>query len=87
MKTIEVLERVLKGKRLARNSQRNYIHAFKSLNNYTEEWPDNAAVINEWITQIPKSYSDETVKLWFRICMAAGNYMQRVMGRDKEDRP
>jgi integrase len=86
MKTLEVLERILKGKRLARNSQKNYGYALKSLNDYTEEWPDNAAVINEWITQIPKTYSDETVKLYFRVCKAAGNYMQRTMGRDKEGR-
>ncbi len=49
MKTMEVMEKVLKGKRIKPATQRHYREALGSLAEYSEDWPSNGAAINEWI--------------------------------------
>jgi len=76
MKTLEVLEKVLKGKRLAENSQRNYKLALGSLAEYTEEFPVSGVVINEWLQQL--ELRDTTVRLYVKLVKAAANYMKKA---------
>jgi len=47
MKTLEVLERVLNGKRLKPNTQRHYREALGSLAKCCEGWPVSGVAINE----------------------------------------
>ncbi|MFH1647519.1 MAG: site-specific integrase [Chloroflexota bacterium] len=83
MKTLEVLENVLKGKRISPSTQKLYRMALGSLVKYTEEWPMDAKTINEWITQLT-GYADETVETFFQYANSAGNYMRKVMGRNPD---
>jgi integrase len=86
MKAAEVLDKVLKGKRIARNTVKNYRAAFASWTKFNEDWPSDAAMINEWMAQIPAHYSDETIETWYHSLKAAGRYMQKVMGREPDGR-
>jgi integrase len=74
MKTLEVLEIVLKGKRLKANTQRHYREALGSLGQYSEDWPVSGVIINEWMASL-EGYADTTVKMWFDFVNAAGKYM------------
>jgi len=80
MKTLEVLEKVLKGKRLAENSQRNYKLALGSLADYSEDWPVSGVVINEWLQQV--ELRDITVRLYVKLVRAAANYMKKAYKLD-----
>lgn len=82
MKTLEVLDKVLKGKRISASRERSYRNAFKCLNQFTEYWPEDAGMVNEWIAQMPENYSDETVEHYYQTCLSGGNYIQRIMGRN-----
>ena len=77
MKTLEVLEKVLKGKRLKPNTQRHYREALGSLAAYSEDWPISGVVINEWLASL-EGYADSTIKMWFDFVNAAGKYMQKA---------
>jgi hypothetical protein len=77
MKTLEVLERVLKGMRLKLNTQRHYRDALDSLSRFSEDWPGSGVVINEWLASL-EGYADTTVKMWFDFVNAAGKYMQKA---------
>jgi integrase len=77
VKTLEVLERVLKGKRLKPNTQRHYREALGSLARYSEGWPVSGVIINEWLASL-EGYADTTIKMWFDFVNAAGKYMQKA---------
>jgi len=77
MKTLEVLDKVLKGKRISPNTQRHYRNALKSLAIYSEEWPKSGAVVNEWLVTLD-GFADTTVKMWFEVINAAGRYMKKA---------
>ncbi len=77
IKTLEVLEKVLKGKRLKPNTQRHYREALGSLARYSEDWPVSGVIINEWLASL-EGYADSTVKMWFDCVNAAGKYMQKA---------
>jgi integrase/recombinase XerD len=77
MKTLEVLEKVLKGKRLKPNTQRHYRDALGSLARYSEDWPVSGVIINEWLASL-EGYADTTIKMWFDFVNAAGKYMQKA---------
>jgi len=62
MKTLEALEKVLKGKRLKPNTQRHYRDALGSLARYSEDWPVNGMIINEWLASL-EGYADTTLKM------------------------
>lgn len=77
MKTLVVLEKVLKGKRLRLTTQRHYIDALGSLARYSEEFPKSGAVINEWLGTLSE-FADTTVKMWFSVVNSAGRYVKRA---------
>lgn len=47
IKTLEVLEIVLRGKRLKPNTQRHYRDVLDSLARYSEDWSVSGVIINE----------------------------------------
>lgn len=77
MKTLEVLDRVMRGKRLSERSKANYRLVFKCLAEYSEDWPDSVGVASEWLGSLER-FSDKTVELWFSIARSAGRYMDKV---------
>lgn len=90
MKTLEVLEKVLKGKRIKYDTERHYRDALGSLARYSEDWPVNGVVINEWLGSL-KGYSNMTVRNWFNFVNSAGKYMKKAYKLDNPcesaDRP
>jgi len=76
MKTMEVLEIVLRGKRLGTCSKESYRCAFESLAKFSEEFPTNSGVINEWLASL-ENYSDQTVRLYFTLVRIGGEYMRK----------
>lgn len=82
MNTLDVLEKVLAGKRIRPNTQRQYVDLLNSLARFSPEWPDNPAVINEWIASL-SDRADTSVRMWFDYGKAAGHYMQRISGRNE----
>ena len=81
MKTLEVLGKVLKGKRVKLTTQRHYREALGSLSRYSEEWPDSGMVINEWLGSLG-GFADSTVKMWFDFVNSAGKYIEKAFGRN-----
>lgn len=77
MKTLEVLDLVIRGKRLKPKSQSNYRDAFKSLARVSEDWPESSKVINEWVASLTW-LSDVTVRTWFTLVKAGGKYAKKV---------
>ena len=77
MKTLEVLEKVLRGKRLKPNTQRHYRDALGSLSRYSEDWPVSGVIINEWLASLT-GYADTSVKMWFDFVNAAGKYIKKA---------
>jgi integrase len=77
MKTLDVLDKVLRGKRIKPGTQRHYREALGSLAKFDEEWPVSGLVINEWLASLD-SFSDSTVKMWFDFVNAAGKYMKKA---------
>ena len=77
MKTLEVLEKVLRGKRLKPNTQRHYRDALGSLSRYSEDWPVSGVIINEWLASLA-GYADTSVKMWFDFVNAAGKYIKKA---------
>ena len=82
MRTLEVLERVLKGKRVKSDTQRHYRDALTSLARYEEEWPVSGVVINEWLASLGDKYADATIKNWFNFVNSAGKYMKKAYKLD-----
>lgn len=79
METLEVLEKVLRGKRIKTATQRHYRESLRSLSSYEAEWPINGIVISEWLASL-KGYSDSTIKMWFDFVNSAGKYMEKAYG-------
>lgn len=77
MRTLEVLEKVLKGKRVRAKTQYHYGEALKSLAGCSEEWPVSGAVIDEWVASLDR-YSDHTVRNLWNYVNAAGKYMEKA---------
>ena len=77
MKTLEVLDLVIKGKRLKPRSKDNYRAAFSSMAGVSEDWPESSAVINEWVASLNR-LSDSTVRLFFTLVNAGGKYAKKV---------
>lgn len=90
MKTIEVLEKVLRGKRVKVETVRHYRDALGSLAKYEDEWPVSGMVINEWLASL-NGYADATVRNWFNFVNSAGKYMKKAYKVDNPcesaDRP
>jgi len=91
VKTLEVLERVTRGKRVKEITKRHYREALNNLAEFEPEWDDiTAGVINEWLAQLD-GYADTTVKMWFNFVNATGKYMERLYDKpnpcNKADRP
>jgi integrase len=77
VKTLEVLDKVLKGKRIKPSTKRHYMEILGALAKYSEEWPKSGVVINEWLVSLDK-YADTTVKMWFNYVNAAGKYIKKT---------
>lgn len=75
MKTMEVLEAVLAGKRMSDSGRRNYEAVFRSLNKVCEEFPSRSVEVNRWLVSLD-GYSEQTVRLWFMILKTACEYME-----------
>lgn len=75
MKTLEVLERVLAGKRMSESSRQSYEAVFRSVAKMYDEFPSRSAEVNEWLVSLD-GYSDQTVRLWFTILRNACKYME-----------
>ena len=82
MKTLEVLDKVLKGKRLTPGSQRLLRETLQSVAKCSEDWPASGVVINEWLASLT-NYADTTVKTRFRYGHLAGSYIQKAGGKNK----
>ena len=80
MKTLEVLEKVLKGKRISKDTERHYRDALGSLAKYSEEFPVSGVVVNEWLRSL-EGYADATVRNWFNFVNSAGKYMEKISGK------
>lgn len=75
MKTLEVLGKVLAGKRMSESSRSNFKAVFKSLSKVCDEFPSKAVEVNEWLVGLDR-YADQTVRLWFTILRSACEYME-----------
>lgn len=75
MRTLEVMDRVLRGKRIKPATQRHYREALNSLARYSDDWPVSGVVINEWLASLD-GFGDSTVKMWFDFVNSAGKYMK-----------
>lgn len=78
IRTLEVLDIILKEKSMSTQHERSITDALKSLALYSDEYPDNAGVINAWTTALKKEgrYADTTIKLWFVVAKSAGKYLE-----------
>ena len=75
MKTLEVLRRVLAGKRMSESSRDSYEAVFRSVAKMYEDFPSGSADVNEWLVSLD-GYADQTVRLWFTILKNACKYME-----------
>jgi integrase len=75
VKTVEVLNRVLAGKRMGESSRASYEAVFRSVAKMYDEFPSRSAEVNEWLVSLA-GYSDQTVRLWFSILKNACKYME-----------
>lgn len=80
MKTLEVLEKVLRGKRIKVDTERHYRDALRSLACYSEEFPESGVIINEWLSSLT-GYADTTIRNWFNFVNSAGKYMEKISGK------
>lgn len=77
MKTLEVLDKVLEGKRLKPITQVNYRKILKSLSEYSDDWPTNGYIINNWLNSL-KQFSDMTIRLYYQVGKSSARYMQKA---------
>lgn len=82
MKTLEALERILKGKRIAEGTKKEYRTVFESLAKYSEEYPSEGYVINEWLNSL-EGIQDTTVQKYYKLMNAGGRYIEKTMGRNE----
>jgi len=77
LKTLEVLEKVSRGKRVRPNTLRHYRESLTSLAKFSEDWPTNGSVINEWLSSLDH-YGDSTIRLRFDYVNSAGKYVKKA---------
>jgi len=77
VRTLEVLEKVLRGKRIKADTKRHYRDALGSLAKYSEDWPESGMVINEWLGSL-SGYADATIRNWFNFVNSAGKYVKKA---------
>jgi len=77
VKTLEVLQKVLRAKRIKPETVRHYRGALESLANYSEDWPVSGVIIDEWLASL-EGYADMTVRDMFNFVNAAGKYMKKA---------
>jgi len=75
MKTMEVLKKVLAGKRMSRSSQMTCEAVMASVASKYEEFPTKAVEVNEWMVSL-SGYSEQTVRLWFTVLRNISRYME-----------
>jgi len=75
VKTFDVLNEVLTGKRMSESSKENYKAVFASLGRIYEEFPTRSMEVNKWLVSLD-GYADQTVRLWFTILRSACEYME-----------
>ena len=80
VKTMEVSEKVLKGKRISKETGRHYRDALGSLAKFSDEFPESGVVINEWLGGLT-GYADTTVRNWYNFVNSAGKYMEKISGK------
>lgn len=71
MKASEVLEKLLKGKRLKEDTIFSYRRVFRTL----DDWPSSPGEVLEWLGRL--SLGDQTVRTYFRVAKSAARYMER----------
>lgn len=76
MKTLEVLEKVLQGRRLAGNTKRQVRHVLEKLADYSEDWPVSGVIINEWLASL--ECADITARQYFAVVKSAGEYIRKL---------
>lgn len=86
MKTLDVLEAVLKGKQMRLRSQSLYKEAFNSFAQFSPDWPVSGMVVDEWVVSL-KNYADTTIRMWYNLINAGGKYMEKVMGKNEYGQP
>jgi integrase len=79
MKTLEVLDKYLSGKNLAKNSIMAYRQYFRTLNEFTPEFPTQSGIINEWIHWLStnKHLADTSIKHYYTAVQAIARYMTK----------
>ncbi len=77
MKTLEVMESYLKGKRLKPETVRQIRFVLESMAKFSEEWPVRGVFVNEYIASLG-SYADTTVRKHFKIGKMVATYMKKA---------
>jgi len=80
VRTLEVLDKVLKGKRVSEATRRHYEDALWSLAKCSDGWPESGVVINEWLGGLT-GYADTSVRNWYNYVNSAGKYMEKISGK------
>jgi integrase len=75
VRTLDVLKKVVAGKRMSLASKANYEAVFVSLNKKYEDFPTKSVEVNEWLVSL-EGYADTTVRLWFSLLREACKYME-----------
>jgi len=75
VKTIEVLAKVLAGKRMSKGSRGNYEAVFRSVAQMYDEFPTKAVEVNEWLVSL-EGYADYTIRMWFSVFRSGCEYME-----------
>ena len=73
MKTLEVLERYLRGRRLSVETELSYRKVFKSLAESSPEFPEKGVIVNEWLAGL--NLADTSIQLYYRRLKAVCRYM------------
>ncbi|MCJ7743806.1 MAG: site-specific integrase [Dehalococcoidales bacterium] len=86
MRTLEVMERVMRGKRRSVKTVALYERVFRSLAGVSENWPNESGVVSEWLAGLD-GLGDETVRVYFKIVKSGGRYIERTGGKGPDGRP
>jgi len=76
LKTCEVVERVLKGRRLAYHTRRQWKYVMGLFAQYSEDWPESGVVVNEWLASL--DCADITARQYYAVINSVGEYMRKV---------
>lgn len=76
MKTLEVMEKVLRGKRMSYQTKKKMELTMRRFAEYSPEFPENGTVINEWLAGL--EIADITAENYYRILRMAGEYMRKA---------